>query len=152
MAKSGNEGLVLGLTLLITAGLAGGGYWFFTKNNPNGLQGAINTLPVTDSTPAPTPNNSTNNSSSNSTTDSISHIFNQDCILEIKKHEKIKVKIDMTNHSLSGENVSMSEAEQEQEQEKDQEQEQEEEQEQLQENQQLIFSTNIHPHFLMISP
>lgn len=62
MAKSGNEGLVLGLTLLITAGLAGGGYWFFTKNNPNGLQGSI-TLPVTDGIPVPNPNNSTNNSS-----------------------------------------------------------------------------------------
>jgi phosphate transport system substrate-binding protein len=51
MAKSGNEGFVLGLTLLITAGLAGGGYWFFTKNNPNGLQNVINT------NPQPTPDN-----------------------------------------------------------------------------------------------
>ncbi len=76
MAKSGNEGLVLGLTLLITAGLAGGGYWFFTKNNPNGLKGAINTLPVTDSTPAPTPNNSTNNSSSNSSASLVASLPN----------------------------------------------------------------------------
>ncbi len=55
MAKSGNEGLVLGLTLLITAGLAGGGYWFFTKNNPNGLQGLENP-------PDPDPKTSLNNS------------------------------------------------------------------------------------------
>jgi len=65
MAKSGNEGLVLGLTLLITAGLAGGGYWFFTKNNPSGLQGLVGT-----STPTPSPNisNTPNNSNNNSNT------------------------------------------------------------------------------------
>jgi phosphate transport system substrate-binding protein len=74
MAKSGNEGLVLGLTLLITAGLAGGGYWFFTKNNPNGLQGAINNLPTTDRNPTPnnpsdisSPNTNSPNNTSNQT-------------------------------------------------------------------------------------
>ena len=45
MAKSGNEGLVLGLTILITAGLAGGGYWFFSKNNPTGLVGLVTNNP-----------------------------------------------------------------------------------------------------------
>jgi phosphate transport system substrate-binding protein len=71
MAKSGNEGLVLGLTLLITAGLAGGGYWFFTKNNPNGLQSIVNTNPQPPLDNSLTPNNSNstnnpNNSNSNS--------------------------------------------------------------------------------------
>lgn len=62
MAKSGNEGLVLGLTLLITAGLAGGGYWFFTKNNPSGLQGLVTTGTATPNvTPTPLSSNTPNN-------------------------------------------------------------------------------------------
>lgn len=69
MAKSGNEGLVLGLTLLITAGLAGGGYWFFTKNNPNGLQIGTNQPEITTggNNSANDPNN---NSNSNNSTNS----------------------------------------------------------------------------------
>jgi phosphate transport system substrate-binding protein len=67
MAKSGNEGLVLGLTLLITAGLAGGGYWFFTKNNPNGLQNVINTNPQPTPNNPSTPDNPNNNPSNNPT-------------------------------------------------------------------------------------
>ncbi|AFY72360.1 ABC-type phosphate transport system, periplasmic component [Synechococcus sp. PCC 7502] len=67
MARSGNEGLVLGLTVLITAGLAGGGYWFFTRNNPNGLQqvitpnpaSTVNPVPPVSKDPTPAPPNST---------------------------------------------------------------------------------------------
>jgi phosphate transport system substrate-binding protein len=70
MAKSGNEGLVLGLTLLITAGLAGGGYWFFTKNNPNGLQVGTNQPETTAGTSnsTPTPNNPVNSGSTGNST------------------------------------------------------------------------------------
>jgi len=55
MAKSGNEGLVLGLTILLTAGLAGGGYWFFIKNNPSGLTSGLQN-PIAQNPDTPTPN------------------------------------------------------------------------------------------------
>jgi phosphate transport system substrate-binding protein len=35
MSKSGNENLVLGLSLLVTASLLGGGYWFFSRSSQN---------------------------------------------------------------------------------------------------------------------
>lgn len=35
MAQGGKEGIVLGITLLVTAGLAGAGYFIFTSSTPN---------------------------------------------------------------------------------------------------------------------
>jgi len=46
MSKSGNEGLVLGLTLLVTLGLAGGGYWLISNSISSQLK--------TSQTPQPT--------------------------------------------------------------------------------------------------
>jgi len=47
MSKSGNETIVLGLTLLVTLGLAGGGYWLVQKNLPT----ATNSTPTDSATP-----------------------------------------------------------------------------------------------------
>ena len=53
MAKSGNESLVLGLSLLVTSAIAGGGYWLFSQsrnaNNPQTPSSAVATIaPMTD--------------------------------------------------------------------------------------------------------
>jgi phosphate transport system substrate-binding protein len=61
MAQSNKEGLILGLTLLVTAGLAGGGYFFFTSSNSSS-----NSAPTSDPTAtAPTPDSPSNPSNPN---------------------------------------------------------------------------------------
>ncbi len=53
MAQGGKEGIALGLTLLITAGLAGGGYWYFTnsvsQDSQETKEATTTTTPNTDS-------------------------------------------------------------------------------------------------------
>jgi phosphate transport system substrate-binding protein len=61
MAKSGNETTALVLTLLVTAGLAGGGYYFFQKGTK-----VDNALQSSNSTNSPSPITNTNNPSGNS--------------------------------------------------------------------------------------
>jgi len=53
MAQGGKEGIALGLTLLITAALAGGGYWFFTNSVSQETQQATTTATNTDTVSAP---------------------------------------------------------------------------------------------------
>lgn len=54
MSNSGNENLVLGLSILLTAGVAGGGYWFFSQANQanKSIPSSLPTTSPTATTPA----------------------------------------------------------------------------------------------------
>jgi phosphate transport system substrate-binding protein len=69
MSNSGNENLVLGLSILLTAGVAGGGYWFFSQANKTNVSAPTAsplTSPAGTSTSAATPAIAAPNNPSNS--------------------------------------------------------------------------------------